>query len=106
MERYKRDFAPVFARREEARTSKAYRLFLKATGQWQGMDPGSVEEVNPSKGLVVAGPTVEEIHKEIMADPAAYAHLAKTAPKVQPVAIERRERLEPKLADEPRDTND
>ena len=102
MKRFNEDFAPVFARRERARTSRAYRLFLKATGQWKGMDAGSVEVVDPSKGLVLIGPTVEDVQKEIAANPAAYKHLSKSAPQVAHVQAERRT-IEPKLANEPRD---
>jgi hypothetical protein len=100
--RFHQDFEPMFRRREKARTSLAYRLFLKATGQWQQMDPGSVEVVNTSKGLVLVGPSVEDVQKEIAANPAAYKHLAKSAPQVGHVQAERRT-IEPKLANEPRD---
>ena len=102
MKRFKEDFEPVFRRREKARTSLAYRLFLKATGQWKGMDVGDVEVVNPSAGLVLIGPTVEDVQREIAANPSAFKHLAKSAPAISHVQAERRV-LEPKLAKEPRD---
>ena len=102
MKRFREDFEPVFRRREKARTSLAYRLFLKATGQWKGMDVGDVEVVNPSAGLVLIGPTVEDVQREIAANPSAFKHLAKSAPAISHVQAERRV-LEPKLAKEPRD---
>ena len=102
IKRFNEDFEPMFRRREKARTSLAYRLFLKATGQWQQMDEGSVQVVDPTKGLVLVGPTVEDVQKEIAANPAAYKHLAKTAPQVGYVQAERRT-IEPRLANEPRD---
>jgi hypothetical protein len=102
MERFDKEFAPVFARRRKAMTSRAYRLYLKATGQWKGMEVGDVEVVDPSKGLVLVGPTVEDVQREIAANPAAYKHLSKSAPQVGHVQVERRT-IEPKLANEPRD---
>lgn len=100
VERFKRDFAPVFKRRELARTSVAYRLWLKATGQWKDLDGAKV--VDPSKGLVLEGPDVDAMQKEIAANPDAFRHLAKTAPKVMSVQAEHR-RIEPMLGDEPKD---
>ena len=88
MKRFEQDFKPVFERRERARTSKAYRLFLKATGQWTDMD--AAEAINPTKGLVPDGLTPEQLAKEIQQNPEAYKHLAKAAPRVTPVAAEHR----------------
>jgi hypothetical protein len=102
MKRYAEDFAPMYARRERARTSRAYRLWLKATGQWKGMEAGDVEVVDPTKGLKLVGPTIEDVQKEIAANPKAFRHLAKMAPQISHVGAERRG-IEPKLADEPRD---
>ena len=99
MKRFEQDFKPMFARREKARTSKAYRLFLKVTGQWTDMD--AVEAISPTKGLQMAGESPQEMVKRIQQDPAAFAHLAKTAPKVTPVEATRRN-LEPKVGG-PRD---
>lgn len=102
MKRFHQDFAPVFARREKARTSRAYRIWLKATGQWKGMETADVEAIDPSKGLKLIGPTVEDVQREIAANPAKFKHLAKSAPVVGHVDAERRS-IAPKLADEPRD---
>lgn len=102
MKRYAEDFAPVFRNRERARTSLAYRLYLKATGQWKGMEAGDVEVVNPSRGLTLIGPTVEDVQKEIAANPSAFKHLSKSAPAIAHVQAERRN-IEPKLDGEPRD---
>jgi hypothetical protein len=88
MKRFEQDFKPVFERRERARTSKAYRLFLKATGQWTDMD--AAEAINPTKGLVPDGLTPEQLAKEIQQNPEAYKHLAKAAPRVTPVTAEHR----------------
>ena len=100
MRRYEQEIAPVLARRQKARTSKAYRLYLKATGQWTDLD--AAEVVDKSKHFTQVGPTVEDIVKEVQANPAAYKHLAKTGEKVTPVIATHR-KIEPKLADEPRD---
>ena len=102
MQRYAKEFAPVFERRRRAMTSKAYRIWLKATGQWKGMEVGDVEVVDPSKGLKLVGPTIEDVQREIAANPAKFKHLIRNAPKVSPVAAAHR-KLEPKLSDEPRD---
>jgi hypothetical protein len=102
IKRFNEDFAPVFRRREKAMTSLAYRLFLKATGQWKGMEVGDVEVVNPSAGLTLIGPTVEDVQREIAANPTAFKHLAKNAPAISHVPAERRN-LEAKLSKEPRD---
>ena len=56
MKRFNEDFAPVFARRKKALTSKSYRLWLKMTGQWKGMEVGDVEVVNPTSGMVPIEP--------------------------------------------------
>lgn len=67
----KTEIAPVFARRKRAMSSKAYRLFLKVTGQWKGMEPGDVELVNPTKGFAMVGPTEDEIRHRMFSDPKA-----------------------------------
>jgi hypothetical protein len=103
MKRFEAEWAPVFRARERARTSRAYRIWLKATGQWKGMEPGDVEVIDPSKGLKLVGPTIEDVQREIAANPAAFKHLAKQAPQVGHVAAERRTSIEPKLNGEPRD---
>ena len=85
LKRFEQDFKPVFERRKKARTSKAYRIFLKAIGAWpkEGLD--GAEVVEPTKGLKLTGPTPEEIAYAIQENPEAYKHLAKTAPKITPV---------------------
>jgi hypothetical protein len=45
---------------------------------------------------------VEDVQKEIAANPEAYRHLAKMAPRVSQVQAEHR-RIEAKLADEPKE---
>jgi hypothetical protein len=65
----KTEIAPVFARRKRAMSSKAYRLFLKVTGQWKGMDPKDVELVNPTKGFAMVGPTEDEVRHRMLTDP-------------------------------------
>ena len=94
MARFEKDFKTVFERRERARTSKAYRLFLKATGQWTDLD--AAEVINPTKGLVVDGITPDELAKQVQQNPDAFKHLAKSAPKVQQVEARRRT-ITPKL---------
>jgi hypothetical protein len=64
--RYEKDFKPMYERRKKARSSKAYRLWLKMTGQWKGMEPEDVEMVKPTRHFECVGPTEEEIRKKIM----------------------------------------
>jgi hypothetical protein len=90
MKRYNEEIKPVFERRKRAQTSLAYRLFLKATGNWKGMEAKDVELVNPTRGLVMTGPTMDEMRAMIAADPKAYRHLMKNAPAVQSVPAEHR----------------
>lgn len=103
--RFQKDFVPVFEARRRVLaglppTSNPFRnAWLKMTGQDKIPD---VEVVDPTKGLVLHGPTVDDVAKEIAANPEAYRHLAKVAPSVQPTQAERRS-IEPKLANEPRD---
>jgi hypothetical protein len=101
--RFEREIAPVFGRRAKARNNPIYRAFLKATGQWKGMDEGDVKLVDPSKGLVLEGPSVDEMQQRIAANPEAFKELAKRAPSVTPVSAERRSGVEPRLANEPRE---
>ncbi len=102
MKRFNEDFAPMYARREKARTSRAYRLWLKATGQWKGMEAHEVEAVDPSKGLKLVGPTIEDVQKEIAANPAKYKHLSRKPVITGRVDAQHR-KIDAKLADEPRD---
>lgn len=88
--RYQKEIAPVLARRERAKNSRAYRLFLKATGQWKGMEAGDVEEVHPSKGLVMTGPSLEEVQKAIADNPAAFKDLIRSPVEVRPVEAKRK----------------
>lgn len=99
----KTEIAPVFARRKRAQTSVAYRLFLKATGQWKGMEAKDVELVNPTRGFVMTGPTDDEIRALIATDPKAVRQGAALIPAVQPVNAERKTRIEPMLGMEARD---
>ena len=91
LRRFNEDFKPMFGRREKARTSKAYRLFLKATGQWpkEGLD--GAEVVSPTKGLKQEGPTVDEVRDAIAANPSAFKDLMKMPETVTPRQAERRE---------------
>jgi len=89
LRRFEREIKPVLERREKARTSKAYRLFLKVTGQWTDLD--AAEAVSPTKGLTTTGMTVDELARQVQQDPEGYKHLAKTGlPKADPVPAERR----------------
>lgn len=103
MERYNREIKPVFERRKRALTSKAYRLWLKATGNWKGMEAKDVELVNPTKGLGMIENSFQDKLAEIQANPEAFRHLMRNGEKVAPVHAERKTHVEPKLADEPRD---
>ncbi len=103
--RYNEELAPVFEARRRVLaglppTKNAFKnAWLKITGQDKIPE---VEAIDPSKGLVLQGPTVEDVQKEIAANPAAYAHLAKVAPRVGQVQAEHR-RIEARLADEPKE---
>jgi hypothetical protein len=103
MARFKDEIAPVFERRKRAMTSAAYRLFLKATGQWKGMEAKDVQLVNPTRGLMMTGPTDDEIRALIAADPKAVKKGAALIPIVQAVNAQRRTRIEPILGGEARD---
>ena len=103
MHLFKTEIAPVIERRKKAMSSKAYRLFLKLTGNWKGMEVGDVELVNPTRGPVMTGPTEAEILAQIAKDPTKSKMGSITAPQTSPVAAERRTTLEPRLADEPRE---
>lgn len=97
MKRFEQDFKPVFARREKARTSKAYQLFLKVTGRWTDLD--AAEAIAPDKGFKITGETPDELAKRIQQDPDAFRHLAKSAPKVTPVEVSRRD-IQPKWGED------
>lgn len=103
MERFNKEIKPVFERRKRALSSKAYRLWLKATGNWKGMEAKDVELVNPTKGLGMIGNSFQEKLAEIQADPQAFRHLMRNGEHVSPVQAERKTRVEPKLGGEPRD---
>lgn len=103
MARYKDEIAPVFERRKRALTSRAYRLFLKATGQWKGMEAKDVELVNPTRGLTMTGPTDDEIRALIAKDPKAIREGAALIPIITPVAAQRKTRIEPRINGEARD---
>ena len=90
MHLYETEIKPVFDRRRRAMSSVAYRLFLKATGQWKGMEAKDVELVNPTKGLVTTGPSVDEMLEKIKKDPKAYRHLQRNAPPVHAVNAARK----------------
>ena len=98
----KTEIAPVFARRKRAMSSKAYRLFLKVTGQWKGMEPADVELVNPTRGPVATGLTEAEILEQIAKDPTKFKTGSIAAPPVSPVNAERRN-IEPRIKGEVRD---
>lgn len=102
MDRFNKEIAPVIARRKLAVTSKAYRLLLKLTGNWKGMEEGDVELVNPNRGFIQTGPTDDDLRAQITANPNAFKHLMRSAPQVQQVAAQHRG-IEPRLAEEPRD---
>ena len=95
MKLYKTEIAPVFERRRRALSSKAYRLFLKATGQWKGMDAKDVEMVDPTRGPVPTGLSESEILEEIARDPTKFKTGNLAAPPTGHVAAERRT-IEPK----------
>ena len=98
MKRFEREVKPVLARREKARTSKAYRLFLKATGQWTDLD--AAEAINPTKGLTPDGMTAEELAKQVQQNPEAYKHLTVAGlPKAEPKQVELRT-IQPKWGED------
>ena len=65
-------------------------LYLKLTGQDQIVERPDFKMVEPSKGLVLDGPTLEEVRKEIEANPEAFRDLAKSAPEVRSVEAKRK----------------
>jgi AAA+ ATPase superfamily predicted ATPase len=103
MKRYNEEIKPVLERRKRALTSKAYRLWLKATGNWKGMEVKDVDLINPTKGLTMIGNSFQEKLAEIQADPEAFRHLMRNSERVSPVKAERKDHVEPRLSEEPRD---
>ena len=102
MERFEKDFAPVFAARRKVGRSKVFREKMRLSGDLKDMELNPKEIVDPDRGIVTVGPTAEQIVKQIAKNPKAYRHLMKKGPKVHHVGAQRRE-IEPKLANEPRD---
>jgi hypothetical protein len=95
MHLYETEIKPVLERRKKALSSRAYRLFLKATGQWKGMDAKDVEMVDPTRGPQPTGPSEGEILAQIAADPTKFKIGSIAPPATQPVNAERRT-IEPK----------
>lgn len=96
MERYQREIAPVFeARRRIAKGLPPTRnpivnLYLRLTGQDHIEELPESEIIPPSKGLVICGPTLEEVQKAIAADPKRFHDLTRAAPEVRPVQARRK----------------
>lgn len=95
--RYDEEIKPVLEARRRVQeglppTDNPLRnAWLKITGQDKIVERPGFQIVEPSKGLVLDGPTVDEVQKEIAANPEKYPHLQKHAPTVRPVMASKRE---------------
>lgn len=96
IKRFNEEIAPVLEARRRVQeglppTTNPFRNFyLKLTGQDQIVERPGFQMVEPSRGLVLDGPTVEEVQKQIAENPGAYKHLAKSAPEVQRIEAKRK----------------
>jgi len=90
IERYERDFVPMFAARRKVMRSKVFREKMRQSGDLKDMDLAPKDIVDPTRGMVSVGPTVEQIIRQIAKNPKAYRHLMKKSPKVGAVNAVRR----------------
>lgn len=95
-ERYNREILPVLeARRRLAEGKPAtnnplVNLFLKVMGRDKLDELPPEEIVERSKGFGLVGPSVEDIQKEIAANPEKFKDFTRHAPEVRPVQATRR----------------
>ena len=95
-ERYEKEIAPVLeARRRLAAglppTDNPFvNLWLKMTGKDKAEDLPQTEIVDRSKSFGLVGPSVEDIQKVIASDPDKFRDLARNAPEVRPVQVNRK----------------
>lgn len=96
MKRYREEILPVLeARRRvaagEGPTGNPIKdAWLRITGKDKVPEMAKEDVIEPSKGLVIDGPTIEEVQKIISENPDKFRDLAKAAPEVRPVAAERK----------------
>jgi len=96
LQRYEREIKPVLEARKRIEdglppTDNPIRnAWLRLTGQDRIVEREGFAIVEPSKGLVLEGPSVEEVAKEIAANPEKFKHLSRQAPQVQKVEAQRR----------------
>lgn len=94
--RYNRDFKPVFEARQRVRNGRGPTgnpikdAWLKMTGQIKLPEAAPEEIIAPNNGFALSGKTIAEVQKEIADNPDKYADLRRAAPKVSPVAAERK----------------
>src|ERR1700690_4176744 len=81
MERFQKEFAPVFAARRKVARSKVFREKMRASGDLKDMELDPKEIIDPDRGIVAVGPTAEQIVKRIAKNPKAFRHLMKRGPK-------------------------
>ena len=105
MKRYEEEILPVFQLRNKAFRSKVLRERLRKSGDLAALYLDPKEIADPSRGMVMVGPTDTEIIKKIRRNPKLVQKGRLRAPKVSRVAAEHRIIL-PRLADEPRDDDD
>lgn len=95
-ERYEKEIRPVIEARARVESglpitdNPLRNAWLRLTGKDKIVERPGFQIVEPSKGLILDGPTIEEVQKEIAANPEKYRHLAKIAPEVNPVEAKRK----------------
>ena len=93
-ERYEREIRPVLETRariidgKPATGNPVRNAWLRITGQDKIVPPEKI--VEPSKGLVLEGPSIAEVQKEIAANPDKFRHLTRKAPDVRPTEAKRK----------------
>ena len=94
--RYNREIRPVLEARQRVIEGRAptgnpvRNAWLRLTGRDKIPDVPKKDIADPTKGFVLSGPTIQEVQKEIAANPAAHRHLARKAPEVRRVEAKRR----------------
>lgn len=95
-QRYEEEIRPVLEARQRVRTGHAptrnplVNLMLRITGRDKLPEIAPQDIVEPSKGLVIDGPTIADVQKAIAENPEAFRDLARTPEEVRKVDAKRR----------------
>lgn len=94
--RYQDEIAPVLEARRRVASGQAptrnplVNLLLKIKGEDKLPELPSDQIIEPSKGLVIDGPTIEEVQKVIAENPEAFRDLARSPVETRKVEAQRR----------------